>query len=1011
MFIICIIEEEYNIQKTICLILSVLVLNLAFPDVSSATEPNLVGWWKFDETSASTAYDSSGVGTSKSGTLNGGAAFTTEGYRNGAVQLDGASGYVSFPIDNFGVMVRDELEECTIAIWVYWDGEDMWQRIIDIGSSQSSYIYVTPYGTLGLHTAIVAGNNIWDGCGTGAGNLLPANGWHHVAVTVSDADSEMILYLDGEAVASKSGCTNSIDDIGRTSNNWLGRSQYWPSCPDPFFDGIVDDFKIYSSVLTRAEIRRTADPEKASMPEPADEDTIPKTSMILEWQAGIYADKHDVYFGSDVNDVREANTSNPMGVLLSQDQETTSYPVSGLVSGETYYWRIDEVNDACTPDPWKGRIWSFKAQPLKAYDPSPPNDVTGVFRYPTLSWEPGKYAADAAGHELYYGTSFDDVNDRAGDPVILNVPCYVIPSPNASYGSLQVIYWVVDEVNESHPDQIWPGNVWRFTIEDYTVIDDFETYTNTGKDSPPPEDTLKSVWVDGNYSWDIYGVATSGSLVQLNTDTYDGSPPYLHYQSEDIAQSGTQSMKFYYDNDSTVEWEIYLYGEYDSEYIYTPSPAPYLSEAYAAVDDAAADSGLDSLDMLRDWSIYNVLVLSFYGDPNNTTNHAGLYVGLEDTDGTLVTIAHPDPNLLTEPWWHNWYVKLSDFTDKNGGLDLENIVRIYLGFGDKDSPASGGSGVLFFDDIQLFTGVCIPGTVIGDFDDDCTVNNGDLEIFTYQFPGQTPTLPAPIIKLVASGTVGSPVTSWANTGSEGGTFTDVNAGDANDPVVEMVAGKKCVTFDATDMLIWNQNAPAIITGDSNYTVIYEVYNPTIDAEEWLLTWAQRGGPERSSGGVGYGTNAEWGCIIHWDPPGDMGFDLGVPVAKQWHTIAATYDGTTNAVIVDGLVHGLEDKVLLVYEDQPVTIGAGYEEPADANEAYILNKYVPTFDLRFTGSVASIRVYGEAVPPGDLAILTASLAGLSKAEADLKPDGKIDFKDLAVMGYKWMEDPYLFGEDY
>lgn len=35
-----------------------------------------------------------------------------------------------------------------------------------------------------------------------------------------------------------------------------------------------------------------------------------------------------------------------------------SYP-DGLVNGTTYYWRIDEVNDADPNSPWKGKVWSF----------------------------------------------------------------------------------------------------------------------------------------------------------------------------------------------------------------------------------------------------------------------------------------------------------------------------------------------------------------------------------------------------------------------------------------------------------------------------------------------------------------------------------------------------------------------------------------------------------------------------------------------------------------------------
>jgi hypothetical protein len=189
----------------------------------------------------------------------------------------------------------------------------------------------------------------------------------------------------------------------------------------------------------------------------------------------------------------------------------------------------------------------------------------------------------------------------------------------------------------------------------------------------------------------------------------------------------------------------------------------------------------------------------------------------------------------------------------------------------------------------------------------------------------------------------------------------------------------------------------------------------IDNEELLFNWAQRGGPAGTCGGVGYGYNAAWGAVVHWNAGGlepDMGFDLGVPAAGQWHTIAVTYDGTTESLITDGVIQELEDKDLAIYANQPVTVGAPYQPESNPNAAYIRGAYAPLFtNYRFTASVASIKVYADAVPPGDLAILTADLAGLPRAKADFRPDDKIDFKDLAVMGNNWMQDPYLFGEDY
>ena len=39
--------------------------------------------------------------------------------------------------------------------------------------------------------------------------------------------------------------------IGNTANNWIGKSAF---TPDPYFDGLVDDFRVYNRALTAAEI-------------------------------------------------------------------------------------------------------------------------------------------------------------------------------------------------------------------------------------------------------------------------------------------------------------------------------------------------------------------------------------------------------------------------------------------------------------------------------------------------------------------------------------------------------------------------------------------------------------------------------------------------------------------------------------------------------------------------------------------------------------------------------------
>ena len=86
--------------------------------------------------------------------------------------------------------------------------------------------------------------------------------------------------------------------------------------------------------------------------------------VVLGWEAGPYAETHDVYFGTDFDDVNEAGTSNPMGVLVSPGQtETTFDPEGGLGFGQTYYWRVDEVNAPSSPATYRGTVWSFTTEP------------------------------------------------------------------------------------------------------------------------------------------------------------------------------------------------------------------------------------------------------------------------------------------------------------------------------------------------------------------------------------------------------------------------------------------------------------------------------------------------------------------------------------------------------------------------------------------------------------------------------------------------------------------------
>ena len=103
-----------------------------------------------------------------------------------------------------------------------------------------------------------------------------------------------------------------------------------------------------------------------------------------------------------------------------------------------------------------------------------------------------------------------------------------------------------------------------------------------------------------------------------------------------------------------------------------------------------------TLTSLRDWTIEGVDVLSlwFYGDPNNAAE--SMYVAL---NGSALSY-YDNPEALLIEKWMEWTVNAKEFADQ--GVDLTNAHSISIGFGDKNNPKLGGSGLVFFDDIRLY---------------------------------------------------------------------------------------------------------------------------------------------------------------------------------------------------------------------------------------------------------------------------------------------------------------------
>jgi len=93
-------------------------------------------------------------------------------------------------------------------------------------------------------------------------------------------------------------------------------------------------------------------------PSPANGAEDVTQTPVLTWVPGVFADSHEVYLGINADAVKNADTSSPE-YKGSGNFGSESYDAGQLEWSTTYYWRIDEANNANADSPWTGPLWSF----------------------------------------------------------------------------------------------------------------------------------------------------------------------------------------------------------------------------------------------------------------------------------------------------------------------------------------------------------------------------------------------------------------------------------------------------------------------------------------------------------------------------------------------------------------------------------------------------------------------------------------------------------------------------
>ncbi|MHC4726837.1 MAG: LamG-like jellyroll fold domain-containing protein, partial [Planctomycetota bacterium] len=700
--------------------------------VSQACNAVEVARWDFEETSGTTATDQSGLYVA---TFEGSDTLDVDGKFGSGVDFAGDGGAI---IDAAGIEALQFTGDFSIALWIKSDVEfGAHTRFIDIsaadGGLQDSYRLFTHSGDNTDNFKFMSRQD-----GSNTQNIhtrdMPAETWIMLVLRHDlDGDVTMNVLFDGDSV--------DTAFVAANSESWptAGPIVYAPgelkfgrmNGTGRKFDGQMDALAFYDEVLTDDQVATmfysagSSEYPLARGPEPADGSMTSETWTNLSWRPGDLAVSHDVYIGDNFDDVDNgaegAFQGNQTGTFIVVGFPGMPFP-DGLVPGTTYYWRIDEVNDAEPNSPWKGDVWSFSVPPKTAYFPDPADGAEAVGLNANLTWTPG---FGSKLHHVYFGDTFDEVENAAG----------ALPQGAASFspGELKMAktyYWRVDEFDAV---DIFKGEVWSFTTEGGV------SSPNPSKGAVDVTQTPVLTWAPGlGATHEIYFGTDAGALEKkasgnLGSESFE--PGQLEWNTtyywrvDEANNANTDSpwtgplwsfttanfliiddMESYNDRDPADPNSNRIFNAWLDGFDNPAINGSVVGNANAPfAEQVIVNGGLQSMPMSydnavgkseatltltsnNDWTINGVDTLTIWYRGSNNNAAETMYITLNNS----ATVDNDNPDAALSTRWTEWNISLQAFADQ--GVNLANVNSITLGL----SSVTGGIGMLYFDDIRLY---------------------------------------------------------------------------------------------------------------------------------------------------------------------------------------------------------------------------------------------------------------------------------------------------------------------
>ncbi len=569
----------------------------------------------------------------------------------------------------------------------------------------------------------------------------------------------------------------------------------------------------------------------------------------------------------------------------------------------------------------------------------------------------------------------------------------------------QDYYWRIDEVNGV---EIATGTVWNFTAGDgkaYTPLpQDEQSYVSINTDlswASGIETGTYDVYLGTNYD-DVNNATTASAqfMDNVSSTTYNpsdlelGQTYYWRVDDVDALQifkgdvwsfSTAYGSDFGIDNfddyTSTTDlkntWseqgnatiyqetneELYTYRYLGMQLDYANGSSPYVSEARRSYGSG------------QDWTADGVQVLVFYYLGDDDVN--GLYVTLADSSDSD-TVYITDTGRLRLENWQEMNFKLSDFN----GIDLTDVRGITVGIG-QQTPAPGGNGTVYIDEIAAFPSRCTAEfDNPADLDGDCELDQTELKWLVDHW------LMEDYIVLAADpGTSG--LVAYYNFNETSGTTLNDSTANNYDGTVDAAGSNDwdssgyidgCLDFDGT-------------FGVTLPTSVFSGLSSAVTVSVWVNSDATEDAGKPGVAEMGAGQLPGGATEYQWDT---AQYRTGTPddFAGSWHHWAFVKDGDND------LLQIYHDGILVSEQTDATNTMANTISPRIGSAQDGSSEY-------FRGKMDEMKIYNRVLSHSEIVYL----ADLSQVDQPLAPvlspvdpkaDGVIDFADFAWVALDWLD---------